>query len=163
MRAPPPLLLLLLLHFALLPADAAVGGIGNGGGDAAALLALKAALNCRPRALRSWAAANAGSVCAWTGVRCAGGRVVAIDLANMNVSSGAPVAARVAGLDALESLSLAGNGIAGAVSVSSLPALRHVNVSGNQLGGGLDGWDFASLPALEVLDALSTTSLMPFS
>ncbi|PUZ44256.1 hypothetical protein GQ55_8G075300 [Panicum hallii var. hallii] len=162
MRAPPPLLLLLLLHFALLPADAVAGG--NGGdlrGDAVALLALKAALNCRPQALRSWAAGNAGAVCAWTGVRCAGGRVVAVDLANMNVSSGEAVSARVAGLDALESLSLAGNGIAGAVSASALPALRHVNVSGNQLGGGLDGWDFASLPALEVFDAYDNNFSAP--
>ncbi|KAG2556795.1 hypothetical protein PVAP13_8NG033002 [Panicum virgatum] len=166
MRAPPPLLLLLLLHFALLPADAIAAGNGGGGGsdlrgDAAALLALKAALNCRPRALRSWAAGNAGFVCAWTGVRCAGGRVAAVDLANMNVSSGAPVVARVAGLDALESLSLAGNAIVGAVSASSLPALRHVNVSGNQLGSGLDGWDFASLPALEVFDAYDNNFSAP--
>ena len=135
MRAPPLLLLLLLLllHFALLPADAVAAGNGGGGGgdlrgDAAALLALKAALNCRPRALRSWAAGNAGSVCAWTGVRCAGGRVAAVDLANMNVSSGAPVAARVAGLDALESLSLAGNGILGELPDGARSYLNsHIN------------------------------------
>ncbi|OEL29213.1 Leucine-rich repeat receptor-like serine/threonine-protein kinase BAM1 [Dichanthelium oligosanthes] len=165
MRASTPFLLLLLLHFALLSENAVAGGNGGGGdlrGDAAALLALKAALNCRPRALPSWAAGNAGAVCAWTGVRCAGGRVVAIDVANMNVSSSAPVSVRVTGeLDALESLSLAGNGIVGAVAASSLRALRHVNVSGNQLGGGLDGWDFASLPSLEVFDAYDNNFSAP--
>ncbi|TKW00099.1 hypothetical protein SEVIR_8G086600v4 [Setaria viridis] len=167
MRPSSPLLLLLLLHFALLSADAVAGGDNGGGGDlrgdAAALLALKAALSCRPGALPSWEAGNAGAVCAWTGVRCAGGRVVAVDLANMNLnaSSGAPVSVRVAGLDALESLSLAGNGIVGLVAASSLPALRHVNVSGNQFGGGLDGWDFASLPALEVFDAYDNNFSAP--
>jgi Leucine-rich repeat (LRR) protein len=160
------MLILLLLHFALLPADTVAGDLR---GDAATLLELKAALNSRPAALRSWSAGNAGAVCAWTGVRCAGGRVVAVDLAGMNLnasSGGAPVTVRMpAGLDALESLSLAGNGIVGAVAVAgSLPALRHVNISGNQLGGGLgldNGWDFASLPALEVFDAYDNNFSSP--
>ena len=108
------------------------------------------------------------SVCAWTGVRCgAAGRVVAVDIANMNVSASgaAPVSVRVTGLGALESLSLAGNGIVGVVAIASpLPALRHVNVSGNQLSGGLDlddDWDLASLPALEVLDAYDNNFSSP--
>ncbi|XP_062183379.1 leucine-rich repeat receptor-like serine/threonine-protein kinase BAM1 [Phragmites australis] len=154
MRPSPPLILVLLLHFALSSTNGVASGNGDAlRGDAMALLSLKAALNCRPHALRSWSAGNAVSVCAWTGVRCAGGRVVAVDIANMNVSTGAPVSAVVTGLDALENISLAGNGIVGVVAASSLPALRHVNVSGNQLGGGLDVWDFASLPGLEVFDA----------
>ncbi|CAO2152438.1 unnamed protein product [Urochloa humidicola] len=151
MSAPPPLLLLFLLHFTLLSSNAVA--VGDLRGDAAALLDLKAALACHPGALQSWSAANAGAVCAWTGVHCAGARVVAVDLANMNVSSGMPVSVRLPpSLDALERLSLAGNGIAGEVTASSLPSLRHVNLSGNALTGGLDGWDFPSLPALEVFD-----------
>ncbi|CAL4994237.1 unnamed protein product [Urochloa decumbens] len=164
MRFSPPLLLLLLLHFALFSGNAvAVAGGGDLRGDAAALLDLKAALGCRPGALRSWSSANAGAVCAWTGVRCAGGRVVAVDISNMNVSSGnAPVKVTVPpSLDALETLSLAGNGIAGAVTATSLPSLRHVNVSGNALTGGLDGWDFASLPSLEVFDAYDNNLTSP--
>nr|CAB3491342.1 unnamed protein product [Digitaria exilis] len=161
-----PLLLTLLLHSVLISGNAVVAVAGGGDlrGDAAALLALKAALACRPHALRSWTSANAAAVCAWTGVRCSGGRVVAVDLANMNVSNGAAVSVRVAGdeLDALETLSLAGNGIVGTVGASSLPALRHVNVSGNQLTGDLDGgWDFASLPALEVFDAYDNNFTSP--
>ncbi|KAJ1275243.1 hypothetical protein BS78_05G121500 [Paspalum vaginatum] len=163
MRPSPPLLL--LLHFFLLSANAAAGGNGDLlRGDAMALLALKASLRCRAGALRSWSAGGAASVCAWEGVLCAGGRVVAVDVANMNLSAGAaPVSARVAGpgLGALETLSLAGNGIAGSVGAASLPALRHVNVSGNQLGGGLDGWDFATLPALEVFDAYDNNLSAP--
>ncbi|CAO2141317.1 unnamed protein product [Urochloa humidicola] len=153
MSAPPPLLL--LLHFALLSGNAVAATAGSDlRSDAAALLDLKAALACHPGALRSWSASNAAAVCAWTGVRCAGGRVVAVDLANMNVSSGMPVSVRLPStLDALERLSLAGNGIAGEMTASSLPSLRHVNLSGNALTGGLDGWDFPSLPALEVFDA----------
>ncbi|KAL6660764.1 hypothetical protein ACP70R_001799 [Stipagrostis hirtigluma subsp. patula] len=159
---PHPLVLLLLLHLVLLSTNGGASANGNAlRGDAMALLSLKAALNCRPHALRSWSAGNAESVCAWTGVRCAGGRVVAVDIANMNVSTGAPVSAAVTGLDALESLSLAGNAIVGAVTAASLPALRHVNVSGNQLGGGLDGWDFPSLPSLEVLDAYDNNFTAP--
>ncbi|OQU83191.1 leucine-rich repeat receptor-like serine/threonine-protein kinase BAM1 [Sorghum bicolor] len=174
MRPSPPLLLLAFLHFALLSTTNAADGNGTGTGtgdllrgDAMALLALKAALGCRPGALRSWSAANAGSVCSWTGVRCgAAGRVVAVDIANMNVSTAAaPVSVRVPpGLTALETLSLAGNAIVGAVTIASpLPALRHVNVSGNQLSGGLDddGWDLASLPALEVLDAYDNNFSSP--
>ncbi|XP_066333754.1 leucine-rich repeat receptor-like serine/threonine-protein kinase BAM2 [Miscanthus floridulus] len=108
------------------------------------------------------------SVCTWTGVRCgATGRVVTVDIANMNVSASgaAPDSVGVMGLDALESLSLAGNDIVGAVAIASpLPAPRHVNVSRNQLSGGLDldgGWDLASLPALEVLDAYDNNFSSP--
>ncbi|CAN6362705.1 unnamed protein product [Urochloa humidicola] len=168
MRFSPPHLLLLLLHFALLSGNAVAVAGGDLRGDAAALLDLKASLGCRPGALPSWSAANAGAVCAWAGVRCAGGRVVAVDLANMNVSSsgGAAVSVRLPpSLDALETLSLAGNGIAGEVTASSLPSLRHVNISGNALTGGLDGWDFASLPSLEVFDAYDNnlTSALPLA
>ncbi|KAL5204726.1 hypothetical protein ABZP36_009597 [Zizania latifolia] len=161
---PPPrlVLLLLVLHCALLSTNGDASGDALRG-DALALVRLKASLSCHPHALRSWSAGNVAAVCAWTGVRCAGGRVVAIDIANMNVSTGAPVSAVVAGLDALANLSLAGNGIAGVVTASTLPALRFVNVSGNQLGGGLDSWDFPSMPSLEVFDAYDNnfSSLLP--
>ncbi|XP_066324091.1 leucine-rich repeat receptor-like kinase protein FLORAL ORGAN NUMBER1 [Miscanthus floridulus] len=84
---------------------------------------------------------------------------------NVSASGAAPVSVHVTGLGALESLSLAGNGIVGAVAIASpLPALRHVNVSGNQLSGGLDldgGWDLASLPVLEVLDAYNNNFSSP--
>ncbi|KAG8089436.1 hypothetical protein GUJ93_ZPchr0011g27877 [Zizania palustris] len=153
-------LLLLVLHCALLYTSGDASGDALHG-DALALVRLKASLRCHPHALRSWSAGNVAAVCAWTGVRCAGGRVVAIDIANMNVSTGAPVSAVVAGLDALANLSLAGNGIAGVVSASALPALRFVNVSGNQLGGGLDSWDFPSLPSLEVFDAYDNNFSTP--
>ncbi|KAI4965172.1 hypothetical protein ZWY2020_055285 [Hordeum vulgare] len=155
MEALHPFALLPFLVFLLLSIGGASGN-GHGEalhGDALALLSLKASLSCRPHVLRSWLPGNVASVCEWTGVRCAGGRVVSVDIANMNVSTGAPVTAEVTGLSALANLSLAGNGIVGAVAVSALPALRYVNVSGNQLRGGLDGWDFPSLPGLEVFDA----------
>ncbi|XP_062196931.1 leucine-rich repeat receptor-like serine/threonine-protein kinase BAM1 [Phragmites australis] len=161
---PSPLILLLLLHFALLSTNGAAISSANGSalrGDAMALLSLKAALNCRPHKLRSWSVGNAVSVCAWTGVRCDGARVVSVDIANVNLSTGVPVSAAVTGLDALQNISLAGNGIVGAVTASSLPALRHVNVSGNQLSGGLDGWDFPSLSSLEVLDAYDNNFSSP--
>ncbi|KAM0927720.1 hypothetical protein ACQ4PT_002688 [Festuca glaucescens] len=161
MRAPNPLILFSFLIFHLL---STIGANGNGDalrGDALALLSLKASLSCRPHVLRSWSAGNVASVCEWTGVRCDDGRVVSIDIANMNVSTGEPVTAEVTGLDALRNISLAGNGIVGAVAVSALPALRYVNVSGNQLGGGLDGWDFPSLSSLEVLDAYDNNFSSP--
>ncbi|CAM0874895.1 unnamed protein product [Alopecurus aequalis] len=163
MWAPNSLVLLSFFIFHLLSAISANGN-GDGGalrGDALALLSLKASLSCRPHVLRSWSAGNVPSVCEWTGVRCASGRVVSVDIANLNVSTGEPVTAEVAGLDALANLSLAGNGIVGAVVVSALPALRYVNVSGNQLGGGFDGWDFPSLPSLEVFDAYDNNFSSP--
>ncbi|KAM0861451.1 hypothetical protein ACQ4PT_045881 [Festuca glaucescens] len=163
MRAPNPLILFSFLIFHLL---STIGANGNGDasalrGDALALLSLKASLSCRPHVLRSWSAGNVASVCEWTGVRCDDGRVVSIDIANMNVSTGEPVTAEVTGLDALRNLSLAGNGIVGAVAAFALPALRYINVSGNQLGGGLDGWDFPSLPSLEVFDAYDNNFSAP--
>ncbi|KQJ88869.1 leucine-rich repeat receptor-like serine/threonine-protein kinase BAM1 [Brachypodium distachyon] len=151
--------LVLFLIFHLLSSNVYGNGVDGDDAlhrDALALLSLKAALRCRPQALRSWSAGNIASVCSWTGVRCAGGRVVSLDIANMNVSTGAaPVSAALSpALDALQTLSLAGNGIPGAVTASSLPALRFVNVSGNQLSGALDvAWDFPSLRSLEVFDA----------
>uniref|UniRef100_A0ACD5ZXP5 Uncharacterized protein n=1 Tax=Avena sativa TaxID=4498 RepID=A0ACD5ZXP5_AVESA len=163
MTAPNPLVLLPFLIFHLL-STVSVNGNGDGGalrGDALALLSLKASLSCRSHVLRSWSAGNVASVCEWTGVRCTSGRVVSIDIANMNVSTGKPVTAEVTGLDALANLSLAGNGIVGAVTAYALPALRYVNVSGNQLGGDLDGWDFPSLPSLEVFDAYDNNFSSP--
>ncbi|KAK3118735.1 hypothetical protein QOZ80_9BG0705900 [Eleusine coracana subsp. coracana] len=168
--SPLPPLTLLLVHFILVlfvSGVASGGSTGNGDDglrrDAVALLSLKAALNSHPQALPSWSAGNADAVCAWTGVRCAGGRVVAVDIANMNVSTGAPVSVTLSsGLDALEHLSLAGNNIAGSVSLSSFPALQHINVSGNALTGGLDGWALpSSMPLLEVLDAYDNNFTSP--
>ncbi|BAT13341.1 leucine-rich repeat receptor-like serine/threonine-protein kinase BAM1 [Oryza sativa Japonica Group] len=164
-RRPAPLRLVVFLAIVLLRwstnGNATAGGDDALRGDALALVRLRASLRCHAHALRDWSAGNVAAVCAWTGVRCAGGRVVSVDVANMNVSTGAPVSAAVAGLDALANLSLAGNGIVGAVTASALPALRFVNVSGNQLGGGLDGWDFASLPSLEVFDAYDNNFSSP--
>uniref|UniRef100_A0A0E0BH27 non-specific serine/threonine protein kinase n=1 Tax=Oryza glumipatula TaxID=40148 RepID=A0A0E0BH27_9ORYZ len=164
-RRPSPLRLVVFLAIVLLRwstnGNAAAGGDDALRGDALALVTLRASLRCHAHALRDWSAGNVAAVCAWTGVRCAGGRVVSVDVANMNVSTGAPVSAAVAGLDALANLSLAGNGIVGSVTASALPALRFVNVSGNQLGGGLDGWDFASLPSLEVFDAYDNNFSSP--
>uniref|UniRef100_A0A0D9XQL1 non-specific serine/threonine protein kinase n=1 Tax=Leersia perrieri TaxID=77586 RepID=A0A0D9XQL1_9ORYZ len=152
------LLVVVLLHSAKFVA----GGGGDDAlhGDAMALVRLKASLRCHPHALRDWSAGNVAAVCAWTGVRCAGGRIVAVDIANMNVSTGAHVSASVSSrLDALANLSLAGNGIVGALTASSLPSLRLLNVSGNQLDG--DVWDFASLPSLEVFDAYDNNFSSP--
>uniref|UniRef100_M8C414 Receptor protein kinase CLAVATA1 n=1 Tax=Aegilops tauschii TaxID=37682 RepID=M8C414_AEGTA len=132
MKALHPFALLPFLIFLLLSTDNA-SGYGHGEalhGDALALLSLKASLSCRPHVLRSWLPGNVASVCEWTGVRCAGGRVVSVDIANMNVSTGAPVTAEVTGLAALANLSLAGNGIVGAVVV---PMIVHRDVKSNNI------------------------------
>ncbi|KAG8090953.1 hypothetical protein GUJ93_ZPchr0011g27757 [Zizania palustris] len=161
LSSPPQLVFLLVVLLCMLLSTNVDAGGDALHGDALALVRLKASLRCHPHALRSWSDGNVAAVCDWTGVRCAGGRVVAVDIANMNVSTSVPVSAAVAGLDALANLSLAGNGIVGAVTASALPALRFVNVSGNQLDSGLDGWDFPSLPSLEVFDAYDNNFSSP--
>jgi hypothetical protein len=144
MRPSPPLLLLALLHFALLSTNAAAAADGNGTGtgdlrgDAMALLALKVALGCRPGALRSWSAANAGSVCAWTGVRCgAVGRGGAVCMKDGNVvgrgGAGVVYAGRTRSGGAIAVKRLQAQGGAGddrgfKAEVRTLGSIRHRNI-----------------------------------
>ncbi|XP_065039687.1 leucine-rich repeat receptor-like serine/threonine-protein kinase BAM1 [Musa acuminata AAA Group] len=118
--------------------------------DALVLAFIRKGFHSSTPELGSWNTTDLSSACSWFGVRCEHGRVVAVDLSNLNVSGSASL--EISGLDSLVNLSLAGNQLQGAITVSDLPSLRYLNISSNLFDGGLD-WDYASLPNLEVLDA----------
>ncbi|MQL75795.1 hypothetical protein Taro_008171 [Colocasia esculenta] len=125
--------------------------------DALLLAFLKRVLSPSP-ALDSWDSSHPTSVCMWRGVQCELGRVVSLDLSNLNVSGS--ISQEISGLHRLVNLSLAGNFLGGELRLSNMTALRYVNISGNQFSGGLD-WDFPTLPALEVLDVYNNNFTAP--
>jgi hypothetical protein len=90
----------------------------------------------------------------WDGVkRCAGGRVVVLQLENLRLQGAAPDLRLLAPLGGLRSLSLANNSLAGALpDVSALPALRSLYLSRNRLSGDIPDGAFAALRGLQKLD-----------
>ncbi|RWV85965.1 hypothetical protein GW17_00052187 [Ensete ventricosum] len=151
-----PLCLLLLSLLPLLPSCACASLHG----DALALASLRAGFLSSTSELVSWNTSNLLSVCSWFGVRCEHGRVVGIDISNLNISGS--VAMDISGLDSLVNLSLAGNQLHGEIRVSNLPSLGYLNISSNRFHGGLD-WNYSSLPSLQVFDAYDNnfTSSLP--
>ncbi|KAL6842463.1 hypothetical protein ACP4OV_027698 [Aristida adscensionis] len=157
-------MLLLQLH---LPRAAAA----DADDEAAALLAFKlASVAGDPRgALADWAAAAAAaaanstaspSPCAWTGVSCAGGRVVALDLTGMSLAGRLRLDALLA-LPALRRLDLRGNAFHGDLAAAahrrpSPPApacaLVDVDLSANALNGTLPRAFLGSCAALQLLN-----------
>ncbi|PUZ59614.1 hypothetical protein GQ55_4G056600 [Panicum hallii var. hallii] len=128
--------------------------------EADALHAFRAALRGPdggpPGELSQW---DTGSPCdgdaqRWDGVkRCAGGRVVVLQLENLRLQGAAPDLRLLAPLGGLRSLSLADNSLAGALpDVSALPALRSLYLSRNRLSGDIPDGAFAALRGLQKLD-----------
>ncbi|KAA3460941.1 leucine-rich repeat receptor-like serine/threonine-protein kinase BAM3 [Gossypium australe] len=107
--------------------------------------------------LSSWNSSNPSSVCSWAGIECAWGRVVSLDLTNMNMCGS--VSPQISRLDRLTNLSLAGNNFTGSIEMANLSDLLFLNISNNQFNGHLD-WNYASISNLEVLDAIIITSLL---
>ncbi|XP_064967998.1 leucine-rich repeat receptor-like serine/threonine-protein kinase BAM1 isoform X1 [Musa acuminata AAA Group] len=140
-----PSLLLLALFTVVSPV--ACASLQN---DALVLASVREGFQSSTPEVESWNTADLSSVCSWFGVQCEHGRVVAVDLSNLNISGS--VSLDIFGLDSLVNLSLAGNQLQGAIRVSHLPSLRYLNISFNQFDGGLE-WDYLGLPNLEVLDA----------
>ncbi|MCO5550970.1 hypothetical protein L7F22_004465 [Adiantum nelumboides] len=118
--------------------------------DVAALIAMKAALIDRKGILQSWNTSR-GSACggSWAGVKCDGGRVIAIHLPSKAL--GGQLAAEIGQLSSLRQLSVHTNAIAGAIpgSISSLRNLRGLYLFHNLLTGTIP---VSLSPVLQALD-----------
>ncbi|OWM79330.1 leucine-rich repeat receptor-like serine/threonine-protein kinase BAM1 [Punica granatum] len=128
--------------------------------DFDALVALRQGFQFPEPALISWNTSNPSSVCLWAGVRCLKGRVISLDLTDLNLyGSVSPLVLR---LDHLVELSLAGNNFTGTIRIENLVSLRFLNISNNQFSGDLD-WNYSSIPSLEVFDAYNNnfTAALP--
>ncbi|KAE8668370.1 Leucine-rich repeat receptor-like serine/threonine-protein kinase BAM3 [Hibiscus syriacus] len=110
--------------------------------------------------LSSWNSSEPSSICSWVGISCSGGRVVSLDLTDMNM--GGSVSPQISRIDRLTNLSLAGNNFTGGIEMANLSELRILNISNNQFNGDLD-WNYASITNLEVFDAYNNnfTALLP--
>ncbi|XP_010930574.1 uncharacterized protein [Elaeis guineensis] len=126
--------------------------------DASVLASVRKSFHSTSPELNTWNTSNLASACTWFGVRCERGRVVAIDLSNLNISGS--ISLEISGLESLVNLSLADNELEGEIEVSNLPSLRYLNISINQFSGWLD-WDYWSLPNLEVFDAYDNNFTAP--
>ncbi|KAK4784675.1 hypothetical protein SAY86_019043 [Trapa natans] len=131
----------------------------SGAADFDALVALKRGFHSPEPALASWNPSSPGSVCLWTGVRCLKGRVVSLDLSDLNLH-GSIYSWLISRLDRLVNLSLVGNNFTGTVRIENLPGLRRLNISNNQFSGDLD-WNYSTIPSLEVFDAYNNNFTAP--
>lgn len=88
-------------------------------------------------------------VCSWSGVRCAGGRVIGLNLANRNLNGSLP--SEMSQLTALQMLDLSNNAIVGNLPEIDAPYLRFANFANNAFSGRIP----ASWSHLENLEWLS--------
>ncbi|PKI74880.1 leucine-rich repeat receptor-like serine/threonine-protein kinase BAM1 [Punica granatum] len=128
-------------------------------GDFDALIELKQGFQSAESVLSTWNSSVPGSVCSWTEVRCSRGRVVSVNLADLNLQ-GSISSAAISRLDHLVELTLSGNNFGGPISVSNLSSLRWLNISNNQFSGSLE-WNFSSIRKLKVLDAYNNNFTGP--
>ncbi|XP_043705861.1 leucine-rich repeat receptor-like serine/threonine-protein kinase BAM1 [Telopea speciosissima] len=150
----PPLIVLTVLLSLLVTCASAASLIS----DALVLASLKKGFEFPNPTLSNWDISNSSSVCQWAGIRCAEGRVVAVDLTDLNICG--YVSPLFSSLDRLVNLSLAGNNFTGNIEIVNLTSLRWLNISNNQFSGGLD-WDYSNLANLEVFDAYNNNFTAP--
>ncbi|KDP42443.1 hypothetical protein JCGZ_00240 [Jatropha curcas] len=128
--------------------------------DFNALIALKQEFEFPELELNSWEWSNPSSVCSWAGVSCSRGRVVSLDLTDLNLYGS--VSPQISRLDCLTNLSLAGNNFTGNIELVKLNNLQFLNISNNQFSGSLD-WNYSEMRNLEVFDAYNNnfTAFLP--
>ncbi|THU57285.1 hypothetical protein C4D60_Mb03t01910 [Musa balbisiana] len=157
MASPPSYLVFSGVMALLLLVSSVPGGAPDLAADAAALLALRAAVG---RLVLPWNVSD--SPCSWQGVGCGSGRVTALRLPGVGLIGSIP-AATVGNLSALRVLSLRYNALSGALppdlsavsefrnlylqenrfsgeippALGSLKNLVHLNLAGNQFSGGI--------------------------
>uniref|UniRef100_A0ACD6A6W7 Uncharacterized protein n=1 Tax=Avena sativa TaxID=4498 RepID=A0ACD6A6W7_AVESA len=149
MRSPPPppnwrLPVRALLALALVLLAAVRGAEADLAGDAAALVAFRAAVG--PRV--AWNVTDPAGVCAWTGVTCQDGRVAILRLPGAALAGPIP-AGSLGNLTALQTLSLRFNALSGPLpdDLASAASLRSVFLNDNRLSGGFPQ-AFLALPGL---------------
>ncbi|XWS62410.1 hypothetical protein CRYUN_Cryun06bG0008400 [Craigia yunnanensis] len=129
--------------------------------DLQVLVTLKKGFQFPEPLLSSWNSSNRSSVCSWAGIGCSRGRVVSLDLTDMNMCGS--VSPQISSLDRLTNLSLAGNNFTGSIEIANLSYLRFLNISNNQFHPGHLDWNYASITNLEVFDAYNNnfTAFLP--
>lgn len=137
-----------------------IPGSSSSVSDVDVLLALKQGFQSPEPALITWSSSNSSSVCLWYGIRCSRGRVVSLELTDLNL--GGSVSPLVSRLHSLVELSLAGNNFSGTIVIANLSSLKFLNISNNLFSGSLD-WNYSSIANLKVFDAYDNnfTGLLP--
>ncbi|KAK1678734.1 hypothetical protein QYE76_039582 [Lolium multiflorum] len=125
-------------------------GGGAAGDDVSSLLEFKKGISDRDQSpvLGSWSppdtpdAGGGGDACpaGWRGVVCDGGAVVGLTLDGLGLA-GELKLTTLAGMRALQNLSLAGNAFSGRLppAIGYLSSLRHLDLSGNRFYGPIPG------------------------
>ncbi|KAG6710261.1 hypothetical protein I3842_06G174800 [Carya illinoinensis] len=128
--------------------------------DFQVLVTLKKGFKFSDSVLSAWNSSNPSSVCSWAEIQCSRGRVISLDLTDMNLYGS--VSPLILKLDRLTNLSLAGNNFTGTIEIANLDRLRWLNISNNRFNGGLD-WNYSSIANLEVFDAYNNnfTAFLP--
>ncbi|KAL5215901.1 hypothetical protein ABZP36_007302 [Zizania latifolia] len=118
--------------------------------DQAALLAFSGGLDRKGAGLVGWDP-NDASCCSWTGVSCALGRVVELDLSNRSLYG--VISSSIASLAGLATLNLSRNSLRGEApaQLARLASLRVLDLSGNRLSGAFPASD-GGFPAIEVVN-----------
>lgn len=129
-------------------------------GDFHVLVSLREGFQFPNPVLNTWNTFNFSSVCSWVGIQCHRGRVVSVDLTEMNLCGS--VSPAISSLDRLTHLSLAGNNLTGTIHLTNLTSLQFLNISNNQFSGHLD-WDYSTMDNLQVVDVYNNnfTSSLP--
>ncbi|CAI9769287.1 unnamed protein product [Fraxinus pennsylvanica] len=118
--------------------------------DFHALIALKQGFEFSNLEISTWNSSNPTSVCSWSGIKCFNGRIVSLNISNMNLYGS--VSPAISRLDKLMELFIDGNNFTGEIKIENMSSLRFLNISNNQFSGSLE-WNYSSLANLEVLDA----------
>ncbi|WJX21856.1 hypothetical protein P8452_11229 [Trifolium repens] len=128
--------------------------------DFHALVTLREGFQYPNPVINTWNTSNFTSVCSWVGIQCHEGRVVLIDLTDLNLFGS--VSPSISSLDKLTHLSLAGNNFTGTIHITNLTSLQFLNISNNQFSGHMD-WNYSTMENLQVVDVYNNnfTSLLP--
>ncbi|KAG2704441.1 hypothetical protein I3843_05G004300 [Carya illinoinensis] len=148
---------IVLALFSLLATSSSASSLVS---DFHALVTIKKGFENSDSILSAWNHSNPSSFCFWAGIQCLRGRVVSLDLTDLNLYGS--VSPQISRLDRLTNLSLAGNNFTGTIEIANLSSLRWLNISNNQFNGGLD-WNYSSIANLEVFDAYNNnfTAFLP--
>ncbi|CAA0383470.1 unnamed protein product [Arabidopsis thaliana] len=149
MEAPTPLLLLFLLttitFFTTSVAD-----------DGTAMLALAKSFNPPPS---DWSSTT--DFCKWSGVRCTGGRVTTISLADKSLTGF--IAPEISTLSELKSVSIQRNKLSGTIpSFAKLSSLQEIYMDENNFVGVETG-AFAGLTSLQILSVSDNNNITTWS
>ncbi|AEE76809.1 unnamed protein product [Arabidopsis thaliana] len=149
MEAPTPLLLLVLLttitFFTTSVAD-----------DQTAMLALAKSFNPPPS---DWSSTT--DFCKWSGVRCTGGRVTTISLADKSLTGF--IAPEISTLSELKSVSIQRNKLSGTIpSFAKLSSLQEIYMDENNFVGVETG-AFAGLTSLQILSLSDNNNITTWS